>query len=238
MRTPNLTPPNYVLFDSWTQESSYILGLWYSDGGLELDRKPSGIYKIVGIYNTDYQLISDVHKVTGGNIITKYPRNKNHKVYYNIRIYSDRLFDHLYALVGTNHKSQGNDFDISIIPDHCFNHFVRGLFDGDGSIYLKNYRNRHGKLTTELGTSFTAGRLCESFLVSLRTRLISILPLYNKKITGTISKKLVFSQYDSGILCEWMYEDAIISMKRKKDVWDNVDKDRVRRSKIYQSHIP
>jgi len=45
-----------------------------------------------------------------------------------------------------------------------------------------------------------------------------------------------FNQYDSMLLCDWMYEDATFYMKRKKDIWDGMDKERLKNSKKYFSN--
>ena len=233
MKTPNLNPPNHDLFDAWTEASAYILGFWYTDGGLELDKKPSGNYKVVAIYNTDLESLIAVQRVTGGNIITKTPKNHKYKIFHTLRIYSDKLWDFLYNAVLTTHKSDGNSFRMDSVPTEFFSHFVRGCFDGDGSIFYKHYKNRHGKTTSELNTSFTAGNLCNQFLVDLQNRLLLFISVKIKKISGRASRKLAYNQYDSGLLCEWMYENANMFMKRKKLIWDTADKARILGSRKY-----
>jgi hypothetical protein len=50
------------------------------------------------------------------------------------------------------------------------------------------------------------------------------------KITGKRNKVFRFQQYDSMLLCEWMYENSTLYMKRKKDIWDQADKVKLRNS--------
>jgi hypothetical protein len=38
------------------------------------------------------------------------------------------------------------------------------------------------------------------------------------------------------LLCEWMYKDASIFMKRKKIIWDNFDKNKLINSRKYFSN--
>jgi len=123
-----------------------------------------------------------------------------------------------------------------MVPDHLFHHFVRGYFDGDGSIHIKHYKTRHGKTIDALATSFTAGLETGLFLEELRDAIRKIIPVGYKKIAEGAGRKLIFNQYDSMLLCEWMYQDATIFMKRKKAVWDSCNKERLARSKKYFSN--
>jgi hypothetical protein len=38
------------------------------------------------------------------------------------------------------------------------------------------------------------------------------------------------------LLCEWMYKDATIFMERKKKIWDDFDKEKLRNSIKYFSN--
>jgi len=57
----------------------------------------------------------------------------------------------------------------------------------------------------------------------------------SKSLLGT-GRRLIFNQYDSMLLCEWIYKDATIFMERKKAIWDSCDKERLARSKKWFSN--
>lgn len=148
---------------------------------------------------------------------------------YNFKVKSDRLFDRCYELVGGTSKSD-KSVPLPDIDPALFQHFVRGFFDGDGSIFVKHYKNRHGTATSELGMSFTAGKDTGDFLERLRDAIRVHVAVGCRKVSGKKNRKLPFAQYDTMLLCKWMYEGATIFMQRKKRIWDLADKERLERS--------
>lgn len=227
------------LFDQWTEQSAYILGFWYADGNLTFHKKGKSVFKRWCLTNTDKQIMTNLSEILGKSLtveINKSERSKGHnwKPCYRIRIYSDKLFDFCYDIIKTTRKSYQNN--LPVVPNEYFHHFVRGYFDGDGSIYYKHYFSRHRKVIANLNTTFTAGLDCRPLLESLRDRIRQFLPLGKKMIYGKTARKLIFAQYDSALLCEWMYKNATIYMQRKKDIWDKADKQRLLNSKKYFSN--
>jgi len=228
---------NHTLFDNWNEISAYIFGFWLADGHIRVYRfKNSNKYqKRFHITNTDKQLIYEIGKIMGKlpTLCKKY--EQHYKQVYGIEIISNKLFDFCYDMVGTHYKSS-TEIPIPKIPKKLFHHFVRGFFDGDGSIHIKHYKTRHGKLVSALQTSFTSGIETGDFLENFKQKLREFIPVGNKKISTGLSKKLIFNQYDSMLLCEWMYKDATIYMKRKKKIWDESDKERLKKSTKFFSN--
>lgn len=221
------------LFESWTEYSAYILGFWWADGCIYLmrdNRRKQGYSKTFALCNTDAQIMHDLSHILDRAITrTHKPPNLPE---FRVKIFSEALFDYCYALTGTTQKSSVA-LALPPVPLAFLPHFVRGYFDGDGSIHWVTYKNRHGKATRELRTSFTAGKDTGDFLTQLSTKLHSIVGTSQKRINVGVAKKLVFGQYDSALLCDWMYRDATLLMQRKKVIWDAVDKARLLASKRY-----
>ena len=227
---------NHSLFDNLNEQSAYILGFWLADGNIALSKNPHGqsYSKRFALYNTDYQIMSELGLLIGHAPAKIKIQEKHHKQCYCIQVNSNQLFEYCYAITGTTDKSHAN-FALPTIPDELFNHFVRGFFDGDGSIHIAHYTTRHGKRISRLTTGFTAGN-ATNHLLHLRDKLCTIIGVGNKQITGKDSKRLSYNQYDSMLLCEWMYNKATIYMERKKDIWDNADKERLLNSKKFFSN--
>lgn len=227
---------NHTLFDQWSEQSAYIFGFWLADGNISLNKSPHGntFTKRFSIYNTDLQVLSDIGKVIGLKPLSK-KRRGTHQILYYIQANSWKLFDFCYSFTNTTNKS-GNTLNLPEVPKESFHHFVRGFFDGDGSIHWKTYKTRHGKEIMSLQTAFSSGNATGSFLEQLRDRLMAFIPVGNKKVASGTSRKLSFNQYDSMLLCEWMYKDATIFMKRKKKIWDDADKEKLLNSKKYFSN--
>lgn len=228
--------PNINIFDNWNEISAYIFGFWLADGSINIyfDKRRSLTYKTVSFYNTEKELINKI-----GDVIGRKPTISNHspgkKICWRVRVYSDKLFDFCYAITNSTNKSNQEN-PIPKIPKKHFHHFVRGFFDGDGSIHIKHYKTRHGKIINALQTSFTAGKDTGEFLNNLRDKLRKFIPVGYKKISIGVSKSLRFNQYDSMLLCNWMYKDATIYMERKKKVFDGCDKDRLLNSRKFFSN--
>ncbi|MGK7895820.1 MAG: LAGLIDADG family homing endonuclease, partial [Xenococcus sp. (in: cyanobacteria)] len=90
-------------------------------------------------------------------------------------------------------------------------HFVRGYFDGDGSVYLKksSSRNKHLKISF-LGT--------KDFLSQLKRTFTDI--GYSSSYLKPENNYWVLTLSDSSQLdkvISWMYQDAKIFMERKKN---------------------
>lgn len=226
---------NHNLFNKWNEFSSYIFGFWLSDGCIYLKPKNKKYYKQFLLFNTDKQIMEELSIILKKSIQIKKPRKEKYKVQYWITIHSDKLFDFCYSITGSTTKSN-KEIQLPKIPNKYFHHFIRGFFDGDGSIFVKRYKTRHGKSIEALQTSFTAGKDTGNFIENLKQKLRKFIPVGNKKICGIDSKTLIFNQYDSMLLCEWMYKDATIYMKRKKDIWDSMDKEKLKNSVKYFSN--
>jgi hypothetical protein len=244
---------SHDFFDKWTEQSAYILGFWYADGCIAINKynKNNKCYahKRFNIINTDQQIMNDISFNIGVTTSTIKARKENWKRTYHIQVNSNKFFDFCYSFVGSVDKTHSLLSPFYKIPDEFLHHFVRGFFDGDGSMYIKSYKSRHGGQITNLGSSFSASKESWVILNDLKQILINKLGIGNKKITKCKSNgfkndkpkhisnsKLIFNQYDTMLLCEWMYKDATIFMKRKKDIWDGFDKEKLKNSIKYFSN--
>lgn len=130
---------NCYYFDTWSNNMAYILGFIAADGCITRD-----VLKI-GIQYDDINLLEDIKKQLdfSGNITTRdiKLKNKIYKAAY-LDIYSKYMVDRLKILGLCEQKSlQLSRFDF--IPQEYEMDFVRGYFDGDGSVggqYPQNTR--------------------------------------------------------------------------------------------------
>lgn len=222
---------------SWTEESSYLLGFWWADGYISFrkdSRRVNSFRTVFGFVNTDLELMEKIGAIVGRHPKIHTPNSKTRSQCYYINAQSKEVFDWLYSMTRTVRKSSCHT-SLPDVPNHLFHHFIRGFFDGDGSIFVKKYENRHGRESRSLCTAFSAGLDTGTFLEDMADRIRAFVPLGVKKVTAGTSRKLQFNQRDSRLLCEWMYRDATIFMKRKKTVWDSFDKKKAAESEKYLS---
>jgi hypothetical protein len=91
------------------------------------------------------------------------------------------------------------------LPKHLVRHFIRGYFDGDGSVSVTK---RNQLKVTFLGTY--------KFL----RRLSQILQIKNKlRKIGSIHRFEVHGNKKAGRVLAWMYEDATVWLERKREVY-------------------
>jgi predicted DNA-binding protein YlxM (UPF0122 family) len=125
---------NVDFFKQMGDEQAYIFGRLLTDGSWRL-RKTGGEVRLKSI---DKENLEKIRWVMGSNHRIRKEKTKNGTWIHILNIYSNELVRDLEAL------ERGKD---RFIPNP---HFLRGLIDGDGSIYIHNDRLRVS-LTSEDG---------------------------------------------------------------------------------------
>ena len=188
---------------------AYILGFIFADGclvehkngyhGLDITSKDIGHLRLI-----KKQLKAE-HK------ISKKERG------YRIEIRNRDIYNDLIKLGLTPRKSKIIKFPQ--IPQRYSSPFIRGLFDGDGSVMVwQEPRWRH---TWQIRTSFTSGS--QSFLQDLNKHLRSVAGLLRGKVSpvrrGYHLRYL--SMPECLILYKFMYHgNSNLYLKRKKDKFE------------------
>lgn len=133
----------------------------------------------------------------------------NGKISYNLRICDQEIFKDLLSLNITERKS------LSIvppkIPEELKHHFLRGYFDGDGSVYL-----RTNKYPSKLRTMFYTGSIAMAKFIFIVLK--QVIPNFKGQISKKKNKNnciLHLGQKSSEALFEYMYQGASIYMERK-----------------------
>jgi len=203
-----------TFFDKWSAESAYILGLFASDGCMYLNKRGSSY---IAFTFTDYQLITIIQnllRVT--NKIEEYHRVGNFKTSYTIQIGSKALYSKFLNLGFTPAKSKTLVFPP--VPDEFICHFIRGYFDGDGSIYTKisQRKNRKG-IIHYLILNLRCGS--KMFLETIRTKLheqagIGLGSLY----FHSSAYSLAYSGKDVVELYDFLYPSSGLSHLERKRV--------------------
>lgn len=120
---------NEKIFDKWTNESAYLLGLLYSDGNISSHISGNKEFNRVSFSQKDPIFMNKVVKLLefDGNLYT----NKRTKVLI-LSMSSNHMAGKLLELGLYPNKSLTVKFPN--IPIKYQPHFIRGMFDGDGSI--------------------------------------------------------------------------------------------------------
>lgn len=130
-----------------------------------------------------------------------------------------------------------NKTDKLIFPSHLsieqLRHYIRGYFDGDGSI-CESFSNKNS-ITATLYTTFASG--CKEYADSLFKFLQETIQLRgNNQDYGTKSQ-LKFNTNDSIALLTWMYKDCNVYLDRKYAKYVSIVAEHNRKTRVLDKGI-
>lgn len=195
-----------------TQEKAYILGFLYADGyNYELT------HTVSISFNFKDSEITEFIKRELNSTATYYPYAKGKNTFHTIHFNSKQLSQDLKRHGCYQAKTYSLKFPTTV-PDHLMNHFIRGVFDGDGCIFKHKLgaKNRQQNCRTWTITS------AKSFLVPLMQFLTKKLdldtrPIYCiKKADDRIGTLAYYRNSSIKKIYDYLYENASFYLERKK----------------------
>lgn len=208
-----------------SEEKAYILGFLYADGynnvkdrviKLVLQEKDK---EILGIINNLIQPDKPLYFLDHSR-----RRSLGNKVSdcYSMSISSEKMCEDLIRLGCPQAKTFNLIFpNTSQVPKEYVSHFIRGYFDGDGSIYI-NATNKRQRFSL-VGT--------ESFLTSLQSIITSELGITKTmlyKPSNTVKNNIAVLSYcglnDCIKIQEYLYNNSTIYMERKYNKFNSLRK--------------
>ena len=129
-----------------------------------------------------------------------------------LKMYSKHMCETLENLGAVRNKSLVLEFPD--IPKELYSHFVRGYYDGDGSVYrhIKNENNKKIKLTITSTQKF-----CNKLKEIIESELGIYCGVYDASCHNGITRVASLSGTSAVKLMDWMYQDADIYLQRKYD---------------------
>lgn len=200
---------NYDYFEIIdTEDKAYWLGFIYADGNINKAKNTLTI----NLQGRDNGHLAKLNKCIEGNYSVKvFDAKKNGQTYKmcQILVYSTKLASDLINKGVVPNKT--NKITFPDLPNHLIRHFVRGYFDGDGSICER----KHKKMTSDLSCSFTCGNV--AFLESLRAILFqnNIKSYLVKDKRGEKFSLSLAGLQNPDIFLHYIYDDASIYLDRK-----------------------
>lgn len=212
---------NNKFFDQNNEFNNYFFGFWIADGSL---KKCKGNYNsiYIGVHTKDNYLLYKFKNLIGGSPIKKH---KNRE-FYNLDINSKYLVNKIIEKGAIPNKSLIINYPN--IEEKYNNHFVRGFFDGDGTIRIKyrKFDEKHIYPTLEIG--FCGG---EIFITKLQEKLEIICGKKTKLRKQSFSNKkkmwtctISYGGKTAEKICDWMYENCnnnSLFLKRKYEIYKN-----------------
>lgn len=193
-----------------SEEKAYWLGVLFADGNVSKTKNNAGVIKFSSIDLEWIEAFKEALHYTG-NIYQEH-HTKFDKIIYKIQISDEQLFQALNSLGCIPNKSLVIKFPN--ISSELVRHFIRGYFDGDGTVGIYNNAPKNKNKTFTLRSGFCSGS--KQFL----EKLAQFIPTKNK-VVKTVKRKnnlytLMFSVEDSLSLFNYFYNSASIFLSRKK----------------------
>ena len=217
---PILKKINKDFFKKWTSEMAYVLGFFAADGCITVSKRGSQFWSI---QIKDKELLEEIRKVTGSeHMISIRQGKRNGNDLYRFQVGSIEMCNNLRTLGYSERKTE--NLALPHVPKKYISDFVRGYFDGDGSVWVGEVHKKRKTKTVVISVAFTSGS--QNFLTRLQLVLSGAI-----FTTGSISKRkgkecwcLRYSVRDSLKLCDFMYNSNVQSNKllltRKKQVFE------------------
>jgi hypothetical protein len=213
---------NEKIFDEWSDSTAWMIGLLWTDGYTD------GCNSI-GIKLKDVQLIEEIHREMDTSVEIKTQINKHTGNEYKYISISNKCITDRLKEIGM-HKNKTHTIEYPKgMPDKFFFSFLRGVIDGDGTIYLaktrKNQKTKDCKLFFVTASEKFALRMCEElksreikFSVSIRSKYLKSGKLCKQWLGTDLWRIQVSKISDLRRLYKEMYpSDNVPCLHRKRD---------------------
>jgi len=212
LRSHNIEQRIYQIRENYfekidNEKKAYFLGLLYADG---CNTRKNITISLSG--EKDAELLKQFSKeiFINDRPLTKrslHQHNKNHQDSYCLTICNQKIRKDLEKQGIVPNKSLLLKYPTNL-PDHLFNHFLRGYFDGDGSIFLKNNKTIIFEL---LGTNDFLNVIRDKLEKHLKIRFVNnIYKTRSQIVELKTSKKIIVDK-----ILKFLYDHATIYLERK-----------------------
>lgn len=206
---------NESFFDNIdTQEKAYFLGLLYADG---YNNEKRGVIAL-RLSEKDKDILLKFNKTIQSNRPLQYIKTKEARWsnVYGVHISNKHVSNALKNLGCTQKKSL--TITMPDIERGLMNHFIRGYYDGDGSMYVGKGKAKNNRQITITGATIFCKQISEVLKkeLNINNSFYHRNPKNKKHVTLLISGKT-----QVGLMQDWLYKDAgelYIKRKRKKNV--------------------
>lgn len=201
---------NYEFFSKWTPESAYVFGFIAADGHIR-SGKMNALQ--VEIQKQDIDILDNIKsimKYEGPILLTK--RNT-----VKLQINNKKIVEDLIAKgIPADDKTHLIKYPASL-PRRLSRHFIRGVFDGDGSIY------KHGKYfrIQLLGTYDLLAGIKKQIPLDLTANNIT----YRGNNGGADIYVFAVAGINAVIIADWMYQGTELYSQRKYDTREKLSHD-------------
>lgn len=208
------------IFKHWTYDMSYLLGYIVADGCLVVDKKRTKHPLTLNITSIDKKHLYKLRKILNSEHKIGKKNNSSNNIAFQLAI-RNPIITHDLINLGILPRKTYNLNPIKV-PDKYLADFVRGFFDGDGTVYIYKVNNVSQIKAKLLSTSL-------SFITDLNRKICDYLNIPLKTINKkTKNQKKYMPQYeihfyidDCKKLFQFMYKNnkASVYLTRKYNIF-------------------
>lgn len=204
-----------------SQNQAYILGFLYADG----NNSPSKSTISLSLQEEDVDILEKMRNELKSSrplefidYSNKHTFGYSYKNQYRLCLFSSHMCKTLEKLGMIQNKSLSLEFPKQL-PQDLWRHFIRGYFDGDGSIYFRN-KDKTSKCTM---TITSTDSFCQEILHIFRQNLDGIGGnIYDASCHNGTTKVVTLSgNRQVKTVLDWLYKDSELFLQRK---WERYKK--------------
>lgn len=194
-----------------TEEQFYFLGFFFADG--YNDEKRGKL--ILTINSDDVDLLENFKKIFNYTGPIKYSKSKINNNNYLIREQvslklSSKILSKRFKELGCHSKKSLSLEFPDYIPDELLKHFIRGYFDGDGCIYLKD--KKHNYLGVKI---IMCDKFANVFVQKMKEQGFNFNTQSPKECNEHTKNVYLSRQKDVKNFLDWIYQNSSIRCERK-----------------------
>lgn len=199
-----------------TERKAYFLGFILADGCVYLGANKNSYRFQMNLQTQDKYILEELQKDIGSDYKIQdkqfgYKKNGDPKFISLLKINSSKLCEDLINLGVIPRKSMKQEVKKDLIPNKLISHFIRGYFDGNGSCSI-----RKNLISLDF---FGSKIICLQINEYLKLNNINKNVLYGNNKNELYGLRI--NNTDNKILLYYyLYEDATIYLKRKKEKFD------------------
>jgi len=207
-----------------TEEKAYFLGLLYADG---YNKEKKGVIEI-SLHKRDKDIL-ELFKVcleTNRPLYEYKDDRKGRKTIKTVLSFNSLHMSKALVNLGCMQaKTKKIKFPFFIRRD-LIRHFIRGYFDGDGSVFIGKGKTVHKKKTYHRLIPTVSFASNERFIIELRATILLMANIYYSNITKDNRTNIYYASFynDNALeLLEWLYRGSKIALKRKSKIYEEIN---------------
>lgn len=193
-----------------SETDAYTLGFWFSDGWIT-SKGQAGLK----IHKNDFQTLKKIKDNICPELSLMYEKNNA-----LLLVSSKQFRDNLKSYGITIDKSY-SDFKLPDLPPHLVRHFIRGYFDGDGTVYYDKKQLRVNicsitlQILKDIQQELSLNNIYSVINTEIREGKTYRVPTGYSNNLKNMHRLFIRKKSDLKLLYEYLYEDATIYLDRK-----------------------